>query len=224
MRKHWGFYDNGTYRVGCNGASIYVYDQNNNEIGRFKESYAYDGMFQPNTNIFVTKTTEGSLGIYDLDKMERIKKIVITRIGGQDEGFAFTPDGEFFFNIEKPVDTTETQLAIYRTVDFEKVDVLFSNEKKMVLDTLEFDELSGDCYVLGFMRNNTDGSYDYGFIGKLIDKDIKDIKTIANEEYDYIQAYKSWELSGKTPKRLEWLYIDSLNNKTHISLKQIYNG
>ena len=28
MRKFYGFFDNGTFKVGCNGGSIYVYDQN----------------------------------------------------------------------------------------------------------------------------------------------------------------------------------------------------
>lgn len=26
MKNFWGFYDNGTYRVGCNGATVYIYD------------------------------------------------------------------------------------------------------------------------------------------------------------------------------------------------------
>ncbi|MCI9446129.1 MAG: hypothetical protein HFH36_01805 [Lachnospiraceae bacterium] len=48
MRNFWGFYDNGIYRVGCNGATIYVYGQDRKELGRFKDiPYAYCGAFQP---------------------------------------------------------------------------------------------------------------------------------------------------------------------------------
>lgn len=48
MRNFWGFYDNGIYRVGCNGAMIYVYGQDRKELGRFKDiPYAYCGAFQP---------------------------------------------------------------------------------------------------------------------------------------------------------------------------------
>lgn len=53
MRKFVGYYDNGTYRVGCNGAAIYVYNQNNQELARFKDiKYAYRGKFLPDSNIF----------------------------------------------------------------------------------------------------------------------------------------------------------------------------
>ena len=75
MRKFWGFYDNGSYRVGCNGGTIYIYDQANKELTKFKDiPYAYDGAFQPNTNLFAAKSTEGSLAVYDLDRLALVKK------------------------------------------------------------------------------------------------------------------------------------------------------
>lgn len=59
MRNFWGFYDNGIYRVGCNGATIYVYDQENRELGKFRDiSYAYCGAFQPKTNLFSRRQSE----------------------------------------------------------------------------------------------------------------------------------------------------------------------
>ena len=101
MKKFWGYYDNGEYRIGCNGSAIYVYDRNNNELIRYKDiPYVYVGAFKPGTNIFIAKSTEGYLAVYDLDQDELKKKIAITRIGAQDEGFAFSPDGVFFYNIE----------------------------------------------------------------------------------------------------------------------------
>lgn len=207
MRNFWGFYDNGTYRVGCNGATVYVYDQNNKELGKFKDiKYAYVGAFKPDTNVFVAKSTEGSLAVYDLDKMELRKKIVITRIGAQDEGFAFSPNGAFFYNIEKPITSTATQLTIYRTTDYEIVNVLFSDNQVMALKSLEFDEFSEDCYMLGFMRN-AEGVFDYGFVCKLIDKDVSEIRKLSQEEYTYIEEYKAWEISGRTAKKLEWSSI-----------------
>ena len=49
MKKFYGYYDNGNFRVGCSGASVYVYDQNDTELARFKDiKYAYTGAFQVN--------------------------------------------------------------------------------------------------------------------------------------------------------------------------------
>ena len=97
MRKFWGFYDNGTYRVGCSGATIYLYDQSDRELCKFRDiPYAYTGAFQPHTNRFAAKSTDGSLAFYDLDGRALLKKITITHIGAQDEGFAFSPDGRLF--------------------------------------------------------------------------------------------------------------------------------
>ena len=70
MRKFWTFLDNGTYRVGCNGGTLYVYDQNNRELAKFKDlTYAYTGAFHPGKNLFALKSTGGGLAFYDLDEM-----------------------------------------------------------------------------------------------------------------------------------------------------------
>lgn len=42
-----------------------------------------------------------------------LKKILVTRIGAQDEGFAFSPDGKYLYNVEKPKNSTETRLTEY---------------------------------------------------------------------------------------------------------------
>ena len=57
MPKFYAFFDNGTYKVGCTGGSIYVFDQNNTELARFKGlSCIYQGAFRPGTNVFVAKS------------------------------------------------------------------------------------------------------------------------------------------------------------------------
>lgn len=224
MRKFWGFYDNNTYRVGCNGGTIYIYDQNNIELGKFKDiKYAYEGAFQPNTNIFVAKSTEGSLAVYDLDKMLLLKKIVITRIGAQDEGFAFSPDGKLFFNIEKPYLSTRTQLTVYSTIDYQVIGILFQGNHDICLETLEFDKASRNCYIFGFARNSK-GIFDYGFVGKLVRGKIVKPQKLTEKEYDYIRAYKSWELSGYTAKTLELSNVlKNLSDRPHVSLREIYH-
>lgn len=222
MRKFWGFYDNGTYRVGCNGSSIYVYDPNNRELKRFKDiKNAYKGVFKPQTNIFVAKSTEGSLAIYDLEKSMLLKKIVITRNGAQDEGITFSPDGKKLYNIEKPFSSTRTQLTIYETSDYTVINTLFVDETEMHLECLEFSKDDEKGYILGFMRDES-GIFEYGFIGRFSRECISEIKRLSREEYIYIQAYKSWEQSEYTEKKLEWSSIKKYSEKPHVSLEQVY--
>ena len=222
MRKFWGYYDNGIYRVGCNGATIYVYDQNDRELCRFKDiKYAYAGAFQPRTSIFVAKSTEGSLAVYDLEKCALKKKIVITRIGAQDEGFAFSPDGKLFYNIEKPFQSTRTQLTIYNTSDYSVSRILFADVTQMHLEYMELDKNNGIGYVFGFIRDES-GIFDYGFIAQFSEDRISGIKKLHRENYHYIHAYKSWEQSGYTEKTLEWSSIKKYSEKPHISLAKTY--
>lgn len=226
MRKFWGFYKNRSYSVGCNGGSIYIYDQNGKELAKFKDfPYAYTAAFKPNSNIVAVKSTEGYLGFYDLDSLSLIKKIIVTRLGAQDEGFAFTPDGRYFYNIEKPVYSTQTQLSIYDTESFEKVSTLFTNERKMVLENLEFDNGTGIAYVLGFMRDDTEGMFTYGFVGKLDVESslVTNIHALDKEQYEYLHWYKSWETSGFTEKSLKWSPLNKLDHIEETSIKLVFD-
>ncbi|MBQ3545543.1 MAG: hypothetical protein IJA34_11255 [Lachnospiraceae bacterium] len=222
MRKFWGFYDNGTYRVGCNGSSIYVYDQNNKEINRFKDiKSAYVGVFQPGTNIFVAKSIEGLLAVYDFDRSLLLKKIVITKSIAQDQGITFSPDGKKLYNIEKPLRSTRTQLTVYNTFDYTVLNTLFADEEQMHLECLEFSKDDEKAYILGFMRDES-GIYEYGFIGRFSEEHIFEIKSLNKEQYTYIRSYKSWEQSGYTEKKLEWSCIKDYSEKPHVSLEQVY--
>lgn len=101
IRKYWGVYNNGVYKVGCNGATIYVLDQNDSEICRFRDiPYAYDGEFQPGTNIFVAKSVYGYLAVYDLDQRALKHKITLTHQTSHDQGFAFSLDGKLFYDLD----------------------------------------------------------------------------------------------------------------------------
>lgn len=218
MRSFWGFYNNGTYKVGCNGGTVYVYNQDNIELAKFKDiKYAYSGAFVPERNVFAVKSTEGKLAIYDLNKMSLIKIIRITSIGTQDEGFAFSADGRYFYNIEKPQNSCNTQLTVYKTDDFSVVKKLFENCDDMVLEALEI--VDDNCYVLGFMRNNED-VFDYGFAGVFDGTDITEIKKLPNDEYKYLVAYKEWEIHGFTDKCLEWLSIKHYSERPKASIKE----
>lgn len=224
MKNFWGYYDNGTFRVGCNGSTVYIYNQNNTELARFKDMpYAYRAAFMPGKNIIAVKSTAGYLGFYDLDALRLIKKITVTTIGAQDEGFSFSPDGKFFYNIEKPLTSTSTELSIYETENFTKIKKLFSGNRKMVLNNIEFDD--GVCFVIGFMRTNENGAYDHGFVGLLDEKNecVSDMIGLTSIAYRLTATYKNWEQSGFTKKAAQLGHLmEYLKNITHTSLKEAY--
>lgn len=227
MKKFWGFYKNESYSVGCNGRTVYIYDLTGKELAKFRNfPSAYTAAFKPDSNMIAVKSTAGDLGFYDLDSLSLLKKIIVTRIGAQDEGFGFTPDGKYFYNIEKPVDSCQTQLGIYDAESFEKVNTLFANESKMALKNLEFDKETGICYVLGFMRDDSSGVFDYGFVGKLDieSSSVTDLHPLDTKQYDYLKWYKVWEETGFTEKALKWNPLNELDSIEETSIKAVFDA
>lgn len=224
-RQFWGYYDNGTYRVGCNGATIWIYDQNNVLLKRFHDiPYTYCGAFQPGTNIFVAKSTAGLLAVYDLDKLECRKTIHCGFDGGQDEGFAFFTDAEFFYNIQKPAEF-KTEIGIYRTKDYQLERRLFSNDDLMVLDEIEFSK-NGECYVLGFMRDVKTQVLEYGFVGRLCNDKIAGMKKLSWKDFDYYNACLWWKRSGFSDKVLDTFEASNRQGKhlQDVRLEELYKS
>lgn len=226
MRKFWGCYQNASYCVGCNGGTVYIYDRNGTELAKFRDfPYAYTAAFQPNANIIAVKSTAGFLGFYDLDALSLLKKISFSKIEGQDEGFAFAPDGRYFYNIEKPADC-QTQLCVYDMESLEKIRTLFPNEKKMFLSALEFGPETGNASVLGFLRDDTYGLFDYGFVGKLDMENgsVTNLHRLSVEQYEYLHWYKSWENHGFTEKSLAWNPLRRLDHIEKTSIKAVFDA
>ncbi|WP_373154769.1 YncE family protein [Clostridium sp. AUH-JLR23] len=203
MKKFWGICNNDKYTVGCNGASIYIYDNNGKQLQVFKDApYTYRAKFKPHTHILAAKSTAGFLLIYDLDELKLLNKIKTAQIGSQDDGFVFSNDGNYLYNIERSVYFTNTRLSIYNMKDYSVIKKLFENDEKIVLKNLEFDQ-NNTCYLLGFMRDDV-GVFDYGFIAKLVSNNLKDIKILDKDKYEYLSAFKNWEDHGFSNKALEW--------------------
>lgn len=201
--KFWGFCENENYKVGCTGGSVYVYDQTGNEITRFKGlRYAYTAKFMPGSNIVVVKTTEGMLLIYDLDKLELIKKIVISRHGCQDGGFCFSPDGKWLYNIESPGKSKFVQLTKYNTDGFVVEKIINKENERITLDCIEFSKKTNKCYLLGCTRDS-EFSYDYGFVAELVDDEIKIVKKIDIYTLLYVDKYIDWKNSGFSKKVID---------------------
>ena len=226
MKNFFGYYDNGTFRVGCHGGTVYIYDQDNTELARFKElPYAYKAAFMPGKNIIAVKSTAGYLGFYDLDSLQIIKKITVTTIGAQDEGFSFSPDGKLFYNIEKPLTSIYTELGIYETENFTKIKKLFSGNRIMFMRNIEFDIDPEACFIIGFMRDRENGVYNNGFVGILDEKNecISHSRQLTPMAYQLTSAYKDWEQSGFTKRAAQLGHLmEYLKNITHTSLKEAY--
>ena len=233
MRRFYGFYNNGKYKVGCNGGSIWVYDQNDNELARFKGlSCTYAGAFHPGTNVFAAKSTYGTLWIYDLDTMSLFRKIKYTPLGAQDEGFAFSTSGDLFYNIEKPVSSTRTQLTVYDGATFDRIAVYFADEVKMVLNHIEtYDD---EVYLYGFMRTDSE-PFDHAFVARFANGEVKDIREIKSTAFpitdwtlwgkndaSYLHMYKWWEMHGFTEESARFEYFKIEPDPPKITIKQIW--
>lgn len=215
VMKFWGYIKSEKYAIGCTGQTTYVYDAAGNEIAKFKDIiYAYKPMFCPKKNIFVVKSTAGWLAFYSLDTMQLLRKVHFSKnIGAQDEGFCFSPDGKYLFNIEKPVSDLATELVIYETVNFQVIHRLFQGERTLVLSHIEYDAEKDAYYTLGFIRDDI-GVYSYGFISELRDNKLINKRRISDQAFQYARAYKSLELMGFTSKAIEWSSLKDKEIKT----------
>ena len=89
MKKFWGYVSNNKFSVGCTGQTVFLYDKDGNELGKFKDIiYGYTPMISPDGKIFVVKSSDGRIAVYSLESFALIKKIRYTKFG-DDDGFCF---------------------------------------------------------------------------------------------------------------------------------------
>ena len=98
MRKFWGLYKNDKYIVGCNGATVYVYDTDWKELAKFNDfPYAYNGAFKPGSNVIAVKSTEGYLGFYDLDTL---RILLLRELALRTKVLLFQKTEDFFITLK----------------------------------------------------------------------------------------------------------------------------
>ena len=206
MKKFWGYVFNNDFSVGCTGQTVFLYDKDGNELGKFKDIiYGYTPMISPDGTLFVVKSTVGRLAVYSLETLSLIKKFRFSKVdGAQDDGFCFSPDGKMFFNVERQKDDLHSAISVYDTTDFSLANQILLGED-MMLDYIEFDRITNSYYVLGFMRNNR--VIEHGFVAKFEDNQIKKITAISENEYKFYCAYKRLEIMGFTEKAYEESYF-----------------
>ena len=208
MKKFWGYVSNNEFSVGCTGQTVFLYDKDGNELGKFKDIiYGYTPMISPDGTLFVVKSTEGRLAVYSLETLSLIKKFRFSKVNfSQDDGFCFSPDGKMFFNVERQKDDLHSAISVYNTFDFSLANQILLGED-MMLDHIEFDKETNKYYVLGFMRN-ADLIIEHGFVAEFEDNQIKNITAISKNEYDFYCSYKHLEIMGFSEKAYQWSYMD----------------
>lgn len=226
MKKYQGYAQNEKFKVGLNGKTVYIFDNDENELARFQDApYMYRGKFIPNTNTLVVKSTAGWLLFYDLDSLALIKKIRFSNIGSQDGNFAITQDGKYLYNIESPNCSTRTQLTKYDLGTLKPLITSFHNSETIFLKCVEISNET--IFLFGFMRNDK-GIKDYGFIGQY--KEIgekwmlQDGKRIADVIYDKISRYKGCEDFGFTQKSLEYRSLEKIEDLEPFTLSGVYQN
>ena len=225
-RKYMGFYDNGDYRVGCSGATVYVFDQSGAELCRFRDTpYIYSGAFQPGTNLFAAKSVRGYLAVYDPDRKTLKHKITLTHRTAHDEGFAFSPDGKLFYDIDhyRPF---RTRLVLYDTEDYTVKATLFSDDPTVFLTYIEFSPKTGLCYILGYDRDPISNVGENGFIGILEGNTIREKRLIGSSKWFSLQSYQNWEKSGFTERAYSILRSVRPNAAANplLTLENIHRG
>lgn len=224
MKKYQGYAQNEKFKVGLNGKTVYIFDNDENELARFQDApYMYRGKFIPNTNTLVVKSTAGWLLFYDLDNLVLIKKIRFSNIGSQDESFAITQDGKYLYNIEAPNCSTRTQLTKYDLRTLKPLITSFHNSETIFL---KYIEISNEAiFLFGFMRDDK-GIKDYGFISQYKEIGEKCIlregKRIADAVYEKISQYKGCEDFGFTQKTLGYHDLEKIEDLEPYTLSGVY--
>lgn len=214
-RVNGGQYYNGKYYVGCNGATIYVYNNDEEELAKLRDiNYVYTGAFKPDSNIFVAKSGTGRLAIYDLDELKLIKKFRYGEDGAQDGSFAFSPDGKYFYNIERKDREVYTRVTIYETEGFTVVDKLFDKYECMGIDYIDFTDKSNECYMIGRFYERGNNEYPRYYVWKLVDNIIQDKKKLNVDTYDNVCHYMHTIRDNNM--------VDKIEGQIEISLKRIY--
>ena len=224
MQKYQGYAQNEKFKVGLDGKTIYVFDNDENELARFQDApYMYRGKFIPNTNTLVVKSTAGWLLFYDLDSLALIQKIRFSNIGSQDENFAITQDGKYLYNIEAPNYSIRTQLTKYDLETLKLVITSFHNSETIFLKYIEISNET--IFLFGFMRNDK-GIKDYGFISQYKEIGEKCIlregKRIADVVYEKISQYKGCEDFGFTQKSLKYHGLEKVEDLEPCTLSRVY--
>lgn len=215
MKKFWTYISNGRYSIGCTGQSVYVYDSDGMELARFRDiRYAYNAAFCPTKNIVLIKSSGAYFAVYSLDTLCLLKKIKYSDVdGAQDDGFCFSGDGRFFYNVERQGSSIHSVISVYDTATFERVNMFLKEDDRTEASFIECDA-EDQIFVLGFFRGE-EGVMTNGFVSKLDASGLAWPRVIPEEVFDFYWEFKSLELMGFTEKAKQWSGLKHKNGIEH---------
>lgn len=225
-KKFWTFIGNDKYDIGLTGTTVYVYDKNGAELATFKDlTYAYGAVISPLGDIFVVKTTDGRMAVYSFEPLKLVKKFRFSKIdGGQDENMIFSPDGKYFYSIERHTTGSKTLLAKYKTDDFSLVCQLFSNRERFRLSVIEYDKNTDCYYVSGILYSPETKMANTWFVGRLVNDELVDVRHVTEREKGFYDAVNRLRIMGYTEKAFQWSafrYMKEYDDRYKISLDEI---
>lgn len=208
MRKFWGYTSNVNYSVGCTGGTVYIYDCDGTELAKFKDiPSVYSSVFSPDGNLFVARSTRAYFGVYSLNPLNLKHKVRFSNVdGSQDDGYTFSKDNAYFYNIERQQSSTNHAISVYDTSTFHRVAMFLEHDNQTEPCYIESNK-DGQLFVLGFLRGKN-GVISNGFVSKFDHNGLKDLCDLPEETFDFYKTFKHLELLGFTNKAKEWCGFD----------------
>lgn len=204
MRNFWTYITNGQFSIGCMEHTVYLYDNEKNEIAKFKDiKYGSKAVFSPINNTFVVKSTGAYFAVYSADKAALLHKVKFSNVdGSQDDGFCFSPDGKYFINIERQKSSVNHAISVYETENFTRLSMMYADDQKTEPTLIEFGD-DGKPYVLGFLRGDN-GVFCSAFVAVLGENGLEEMRTVNSDEYEFHSDFKKLQMHGFTEKAKKW--------------------
>lgn len=203
-KSFWTHISNGKHSIGSTGGMVYVYDEKDIEIAKFKDmNYAYDLTFFPDGERFVARSNEGLIAVYDLRNLRLIKKFRYGKAKDPHDGnLCISADGKYIYVVVYTFDEKKNApncwIDVYETETFSLVETLFK-ESEIYPYYIEWGEEKDVFYLLGSAKRGR------SVIARCKDGYADVLSVSENTERRY-HNIKCWQLSGFTPKQREWIY------------------
>lgn len=213
-RKFTGFVRNDRFQVGCTGGTVYVFDAEGRELAKFRDiRYGYTPLLCPGKDLLVVKSTAGMLAFFDLAELRLLKKLRVGFDGAQDDGFAFSPDGRYLYDLERPTGFGYNHISRYATDTLAREVLVEADRQIMYANILYSPRLKTLC-ILGTCSHRRHpvlphGSFIACFDGEALTRAVRIPDAEANDLHWRIAMVKRDPIAGADdPARQDFRNLD----------------